>query len=237
MFILGALVNGIAILFGTLVGRLFRQISERMKETVMYGISLAVILLGIQMSLKTQHFLIVLISLVIGGVIGEQLDIESWLVKLGKWLESKVGSKKAGNVGLAFVTSTLIFAVGAMAIIGALDSGMRHDHTILYMKSVSDGFVALILSTTLGIGVIFSAIPVFLYEGFIALFATQIGSFVPADVLNQLTTELSATGGLLIVAIGLNLMNLTKIRVANLLPSMAIVPVIIFGLRLYHMFM
>ncbi|WP_042354577.1 DUF554 domain-containing protein [Bacillus rubiinfantis] len=227
MFLLGTLVNGLLIIVGTILGRLLNRIPEQMKTTVMYGIGLSVMVLGLQMGLKSDNFLIVIISLVVGAVIGELLKLEDKLNDVGKWLESKVGSNGKGSISEGFVTATLIFVIGAMAIIGALDSGIRGDHDVLYTKSIIDGFTALILSTTLGIGVIFSAVPVILYEGTIALFATQINQIVPKVLMNQFIIEMTATGGIMIFAIGLNLIGLTKVKVANLLPGIIVVGIIV----------
>jgi len=227
MVLLGTIVNGICIIIGTLLGRFLQFIPERMKETVMYGIGLAVIVLGLQMGFKSENFLIVIISLVIGAVLGEWWGWDDKLAALGKWLEKRIGTKGQGTIAQGFVTATLIFVIGAMAIIGALDSGIRNDHNVLYTKAIIDGFTALILSTTLGIGVIFSAIPVFLYQGLIALFATQINRIVPQELMDVFILEMTATGGVMIFAIGLNLVGLTKIRVANLLPSILVVAVIV----------
>lgn len=193
-----------------------------MKTTVMHGIGLAVMVLGLQMGFKSTNFLVVIISLVLGAVIGELIALEDKLSQLGNWLERKIGSKGQGSISQGFVTATLIFVIGAMAIIGALDSGLRGDNDVLYTKAIIDGFTALILTTTLGIGVLFSAFPVIIYEGTIALFATQIDRFVPQALLDSFITEMTATGGVMIFAIGLNLTGLTKIRVANFLPGIVV---------------
>ncbi|PGA25754.1 hypothetical protein COL80_15100 [Bacillus thuringiensis] len=227
MVILGAVVNGICIIFGSLLGKLFSRIPESMKETIMHAIGLAVTVLGLQMALKSENFLVVILSLVIGTVIGEWLQLEEKLKNLGDWLENKVGSKGKGSISEGFVTATLIFAIGAMGILGALDSGIRGNHNILFTKAIIDGFISIILTTTLGIGVVFSAIPVVLYEGGIAVFATQINSFVPKELMNQFIVEMTATGGIMISAIGLNLLGFIKIKVANLLPGILVVGVIV----------
>ncbi|MCA1042210.1 DUF554 domain-containing protein [Bacillus infantis] len=234
MFLLGTLVNGLLIVIGTLLGKLLHRIPESMKGTVMYAIGLAVIVLGLQMGFKSENFLIVILSLVLGAVIGEWLGLEDKLNAVGNWLERKIGSNGQGSISQGFVTATLIFVIGAMAIIGALDSGIRGDHDVLYTKSIIDGFTALILTTTLGIGVIFSAIPVVLYEGLIALFATQIDRFVPQALMDQFILEMTAAGGVMIFAIGLNLTGLTKIRVANLLPGILVTAVIVTSIYFYH---
>jgi uncharacterized protein len=236
MFLLGTIVNGLLIIVGTLLGKLLHRIPEGMKTTVMYGIGLSVVVLGLQMGLKSNNFLIVILSLVIGAVIGEFFAWEDKLNQVGLWLEKKVGSNGNGSISQGFVTATLIFVIGAMAIIGALDSGIRGDHDVLYTKSIIDGFTALILTTTLGIGVIFSAIPVMLYQGTIALFATKIDQFIPGQLMDQFIVEMTATGGVMIFAIGLNLIGITKIKVANLLPGILVTGIIvtlIYGYQQY----
>ncbi len=205
--------------------------------TVMHAIGLTVMVLGLQMGFKSNNFLIVILSLVIGTVIGELLRLDEKLNNFGLWLEKRVGSNGKGSISEGFVTATLIFVVGAMAIIGALDSGIRGDHNVLYTKSIIDGFTALILTTTLGIGVIFSAVPVVLYEGTIAAFATQINQLVPHALMNQFIAEMTATGGVMIFAIGLNITGLIKIKVANFLPGILVTAVIVTLLYYYHQYM
>ena len=227
MFLLGTIVNGLLIIIGTMLGKLLTRIPENMKVTVMHAIGLSVMVLGLQMGFKSDNFLIVILSLVIGAVIGEALKLEDKLNSVGDWLERKIGSKGKGSISQGFVTATLIFVIGAMAIIGALDSGIRGDHDVLYTKAIIDGFTALILTTTLGIGVIFSAIPVMLYQGTIALFATQIDKWIPQALMDSFILELTATGGVMIFAIGLNLIGLTRIRVANLLPGILVTAILV----------
>lgn len=227
MFLLGTIVNGLLIIAGTMLGKLLTRIPENMKATVMHGIGLAVMVLGLQMGFKSANFLIVILSLVIGAVFGEALKLEDRLNAVGDWLERRLGSKGEGSISQGFVTATLIFVIGAMAIIGALDSGIRGDHDVLYTKAIIDGFTALILTTTLGIGVLFSAIPVMLYQGTIALFATQIDKWIPQSLMDSFILELTATGGVMIFAIGLNLIGLTRIRVANLLPGILVTAVLV----------
>ncbi|MBM4761719.1 DUF554 domain-containing protein [Bacillus sp. B15-48] len=227
MFLLGTIVNGLLIIIGTFIGKFLHRIPEGMKTTVMYGIGLSVIVLGLQMGFESKNFLIVIISLVLGAVIGEYYSLDEKLNAVGQWLERKLGNTGEGSISQGFVTATLIFVIGAMAIIGALDSGIRGDHNVLYTKALIDGFTSIILASTLGIGVLFSAIPVVLYQGIIAMFATQIDRFVPAALLESFIVELTATGGVMILAIGLNLLGLTKIKVANLLPGILVTGLIV----------
>lgn len=224
MALFGTLINGAFIIIGSTLGLFFTKIPEKYKETVMQGIGLAVILIGLQMAFTTESILIVLISLLSGALIGEFLNIEEWLNRLGMWIGSKFTTKTNSNtVSQAFVTATLMYTIGAMAVIGALDSGVRGDHEVLITKAILDGFTSLVLTTTLGYGVLLSFIPVVLYQGTIALLATQIENWIPKEILNGLITELTAVGGLLIVAIGLNVLKLMNIRIGNLLPSIVTV--------------
>lgn len=235
MVLLGTIVNGLCIAAGTLLGKVLYRIPEKIKTTVMHGIGLAVCLLGIQMGLKSEQFLIVIFSLVFGGILGEWWDLEEKLNKLGTWIEQKVGASSGeGTIAKGFVTATLIFVIGAMAIIGALDSGISHDHSVLYTKSIIDGFTSIILTTTLGIGVLFSAVPVILYQGAIALFATQIDKWVPIELMDAFIVEMTGTGGLMILAIGTNLLGITHIRVANLLPGILVVAMIVTAIYYWN---
>ncbi|WP_342542594.1 DUF554 domain-containing protein [Paenisporosarcina sp. FSL H8-0542] len=238
MVLLGTLINALLIIVGTIIGRLLKNIPENMKQTVMYAIGLAVTVIGLQMGFESGQFLIVIISLVVGAVIGEWIDLDHQLNRFGHWLESKVGKNKKGeNISIAqgFVSATLIFVIGSMAVIGALDSGLRNDHDLLIVKGLIDGFTSIILATTLGIGVLLSAVPVILYQGTIALFATQISRVIPQEALALYIQEMTATGGIMIVAIGLNMIGLTKIRVANLLPGILVVAIVMAIAYYFHL--
>ena len=228
MVLFGTLANGALIIVGSLLGLLFSKIPNRYKETVMQGIALTVVLIGFQMALKSESVIVVLISLLFGAIFGELFKIENVLNGLGERVAS-IFSSKSNNHSLVqgFVTASLIFAVGA------LDSGLRNNHEILITKGVIDGFTALVLTTTLGIGVLFSVIPVVLYQGAIALFATQIEKWVPSDILNGLILELTSVGGLLIIAIGLNLLKVVNIRIGNLLPAIVVVAPVYYIYQLF----
>ncbi|NYF25548.1 DUF554 domain-containing protein [Sporosarcina sp. JAI121] len=226
MMLFGTIVNVLLIIIGAFIGQFLHNIPERMKETVMYGIGLAVAVIGIQMTFESTQILIVIISIVLGAVLGEWIDLDKKVNGLGRWMESKIPARDKGpGIAQGFVTATLIFVVGSMAIIGAIDSGLRNDHDVLVTKGIIDGFTSIILSSTLGIGVAFAAIPVFFYQGIITLFSTQISRFVPDELLDFFISEMTATGGLMILAIGLNLIGLTKVRVANLIPGIFVVGV------------
>ncbi len=215
---LGTIVNTIAIILGSLLGvSLRRGISDRYKETVIAAIGLAVLLIGLKSALQTNDILLVIISLALGAIIGEMLHIEDHLESIGFWIGSRLGRTGEG-VAQAFVTSSLVFCVGAMAIVGALESGLAGNHQTLFAKSIIDGVTAVIFSSTLGIGVIFSALAVFCYQGAITLTASYLKPFLTPAVVAQM----SAVGGLLIVAIGLHILEIKKLRIGNMLPGLFI---------------
>lgn len=217
--LLGTAVNGIAIVVGGAVGMLLgHRIPERIKTLVMQGIALAVLLIGIQYGLQAKQPLVVIFSMIIGGIAGETIGIDAWLRRTGAWLESKA-SKSGSGIARAFVFTTLLYGVGAMAVTGALESGLLGRHNILYIKAILDGVSAVAFAATMGIGVCLSAAPVFLYQGGIALGAGYLHSYLGPTVINELT----GVGGLLIVAIGLNLLELKEIKVANFLPAFLVV--------------
>jgi len=233
MVITGSFLNGLFIIIGSIIGLFFRNIQNKTKETVLTVIGLTVAVLGIQLSITSTNFIIIVISLVIGTIIGEWLNIEGWFEKVGYKVESLFREQNTtGKIAEGFITASLIFVIGSMAVVGAIDSGVKNDHTILITKGIIDGFMSIFLTSTLGIGVILSAIPVFLYEGIIALSATTIEHIVPKEVFTQFIQEMSATGGIMILAIGLNVAKITSIRVANLLPSLIVVGVVVFLMQM-----
>lgn len=215
---LGSVINFVAIIIGGITGILFKDsFPKKIQSTVMQGLSLAVILIGLQMALLTENILIVIFSLVIGGVIGESIDIEKRLERVGEMLKNNFQQKNDLFVQ-GFVQASLVFCVGSMAIMGAIQDGLNNDPSILINKSLLDGVASVAFSTTFGIGVLFSAIPVLLYQGGLTLLA----SFVEQYLTDHMINEMTATGGLLIIAIGLNIMGASKIKVANLLPALVI---------------
>lgn len=228
MVLLGSLLNALFIVLGAFLGRIIKNIPESMQQTIMTIIGLVIAVLGIQMGLESNNFIIIIVSLVIGTVVGEWLDLEGKFNHFGLWVESLFGKRaQKGTIAQGFVTASLIFVIGSMAIIGALDSGLRNDHDVLITKGIIDGFMAIILASTLGIGVMLSAVPVLLYQGAIALLAGVISTYIPTEALDLFIKEMTATGGVMILAIGLNIANLTKIRVANLLPAIIVVAILV----------
>lgn len=218
MFLTGTIVNAAAVVVGASVGLIRPQIRERTKSTILQGLSLAVILIGINMGLSdSSDILIVILSMVIGGLLGEWVDIEGGLLKFGQMVERRTHKLSNGQFAEAFVASSLVFCVGAMTVVGAIQSGVKSSNTILFAKSLLDMFSALVFATTLGVGVVFSALVVFCYEGLIATVAYFAGAAIQNDAI---IACMNATGGLLIIGIGINLMGLKKISVGNLLPAM-----------------
>ena len=228
MVLFGTMVHALLIIVGSLIGRLLKGIPENMKQTVMYAIGIVVMVMGIQMGLESSNFVIIIICIVLGAIVGEWIDIDKWINKLGQFIEKKFSTnKQKDSIAQGFVTSTLIFVIGAMGVLGALNSGLQNDHDLLISKGIIDGFTSIILSATLGIGVILSAISVAIYQGTIALLATQITRLVPEAAFDMFLQEMTAAGGIMIIGIGMNLIGLTKIRVANLLPSLIFVGIVV----------
>jgi uncharacterized membrane protein YqgA involved in biofilm formation len=224
VFLLGTMVNAVAVLLGTAIGLVLPDIPERMKATIMQGLGLAVIFVGLGMALKDQNdILLVIISLVAGGLIGEWLDIEGWLHRLGQAVESRAKRFGGGQTAEAFVTSSLIFCVGSMSVVGAIQSGVSGQNSTLYAKSLLDFVTALVFSSTLGIGVALSVIPVFIYEGGIAIISHIAGAALNSPPVISCMTS---AGGLLITAIGLNLLDVRRILVSNLLPAMFVAAIL-----------
>ena len=232
MLLLGSLVNCLAIMAGSFSGIILRNITEQTKDTVTKGISLGVVALAIQMSLQASSFIVIIISICLGGMIGEFLKIEDSMTRLGLFLENRF-ARGNRNFAEGFVTATLIYVIGSMGIIGAIESGVTGNHQTLFTKAVMDGFMSIMLTASLGIGVLFSAFPVLIYQGAITIFASVIVRYLPTELLDSLMNEISAIGGLMILAIGLNVMKLTKIRVSNYLPGILVL-IAIMGVQYYY---
>ena len=224
---LGTIVNAVAIIAGSLLGLLFKGgIPKKFTVTMMQAISLAVMLIGIKMALKTDAVLLVIFSLVIGSLIGEFINIENRLERLGKRFETRFSTAGSG-LAKGFVVSSLVFCVGSMAIVGSLESGLTGNHQTLFAKSALDGLFSIIFASSFGIGVLFSSISVFIYQGMITLTSSLIKPFLITAVVNQM----SGVGGILIMAIGINLLEIQKIKVGNMLPAIFI-PLVYYMIKL-----
>lgn len=214
----GTLINVAAILLGTVIGLCARKgIPQRLQDTVVQGQGLCVILIGLSGALKTADVTGMIICMVTGGLLGAWMNIEGRLNHLGGFLERKLTPEGApsGTIAKGFVTASLVYCVGAMAIVGALDSGLRGDHSTLISKSVLDGVMSIFFASSLGIGVGLSAASVLIYQGIFALLGMWLEPILTPEIIN----EMSAIGGLLIAGIGLNLIYEKHIPVGNLLPA------------------
>lgn len=225
----GTIVNVAAIAAGSLVGLLVgRGIKEKYQETVIYGLALCVILLGLQMAFQGRHILITIVSLVIGSILGEALDIEDKLEKVGLWLAQKVQkAKRKGNADTdafveGFLSTSLLYCVGAMAIVGSIQDGLTGDATTLYTKALIDGLSGIIYASNMGIGVLFSALSVGVYQGTLTALAGLLGPYMSQTVVQ----EIAASGGLMILAVGIDMTKLLKIRVGNMLPGLVVAGVL-----------
>jgi uncharacterized membrane protein YqgA involved in biofilm formation len=226
--LLGTIVNAIAILVGSLLGLVFKGIiPSPYAKSVMQAISLAVILIGLKSALQTDALLIVIFSLAVGTVVGEMLKIEEKLNHLGQWFQARF-SKTDEGFAKGFVTASLVFCVGSMAIVGALESGLTANHQTLFAKSVLDGISSIVFASSLGVGVMLSALPVFIYQGTITLLAASMKPLLTPEVVSQM----SAVGGLLIMAIGFNLLEIKKIKVGNMLPAI-LVPLLYYAIKFF----
>jgi uncharacterized membrane protein YqgA involved in biofilm formation len=223
----GTIVNALAIIAGSVIGLIFRRgIPDAYKRTVIQAIGLAVLLVGLRSALRSDALLVVIISMAVGAVLGEALGIEDRLERLGQWFQRRF-SKGGEDVAKGFVTASLIFCVGSMAIVGSLESGLAGNHQTLYAKSILDGVTSVVFTATFGIGVILSAGAVFCYQGAITLAAVLIKPYLTPMVVDQM----SAVGGLLIMGIGINLLEIQRVRIANMLPAIFL-PLVYYLLRL-----
>jgi len=222
----GTLLNILTVLIGGSLGTLFgARLPERVRSSVLAALGLFTVALGVKLTLQSQNALIVLGSVLIGGLLGEWWQIDEGLKRLGGWLEARF-APSADAAGTArfirgFVSSSLIFCVGPMAILGSIQDGLRGDYQLLAIKAVMDGFAALAFSASLGVGVLFSVFVILLYQGGLSLLAAQAQSLLTPPMI----AEMTAAGGLLIMGIGVDaLLELRPIRVANYLPALVIAP-------------
>lgn len=219
----GTIVNTAAIVVGGLLGLLLKaRLSERVTTTIIHGVGLVVLVIGIEMGLKSDNIILPLLSVVFGGAMGEAINIERWLERISNWAECRLKAERS-QFAKGLVAASLVYLVGPMAIVGAINDGLNGDYRILLTKSMLDGITSVAFASSLGIGVAFSSIPVFLYQGSISLAAGFFGNVFSDPVVREMT----ATGGLLIVGIGMNIMGLSRIRVGNLLPALVVVVVFV----------
>jgi len=220
---LGVFVNTAAVILGGLIGCLFgRILTERFTRAAMTGIGLCTLYVGFSGSLQSGNPLFLIGALVLGALSGTWMDLDGKISRLGEKAQSLVRGG-SGRVAEGFVTASLLFCVGAMAVTGSLDAGLRGDNATLYAKSALDFVASIMLASTLGMGVMLSALSVLVYQGVIALLSGLIAPLLTP----QAVSEMGGAGSLLILAVGLNLLGITKIKVADLLPAIVVAPVLV----------
>ena len=230
----GTLINFATIIVGGFLGLLLgSRLKDSLKQTIVNGLGLFTLMYAISLFLETQNALIVLGSLLIGMLLGEWWRIEDGLTRLGVKLEERFNHSKHEDGSARFIkgflTATLLFCIGPMAILGSIQDGLTGDYNTLLVKSILDGFAALAFASSLGVGVLFSAIPVLLYQGSLTLLAKQVQLVATPEMMN----ELSATGGVILSGLAIsNILEIKKIRTGNFLPALLIAPLIVFLLTL-----
>ncbi len=228
---LGTIVNAGCIILGGVTGLVFKGIiSEKYHKLVFDSLSLCVLLIGLINAFELKSILVVIFSLVVGSLLGQWMDLEKRLEHFSNWIERRFVKTKPeegeSSFSKGFVTTTLIYCVGSMAVVGSFKSGLSGDHATLFAKSAIDGMSAVLFASSLGFGVVFSAIPVFLYQGALTLSASALRPLI-TDVA---IADMSAAGGLIIIALGLKMLDIKQMPVANMLPAIFI-PMIFYGLK------
>lgn len=220
---MGTALNMGAVIVGAAIGvGLGQRLPARVRETVMDGLGLLTFIMGLRMALETELFLVMLGSILLGGLVGEILAIERRLEHLGDYLQARL-SVGSSTFSTGFVTASLMFCVGPMAVLGSIEDGLKGTIEILAVKSVLDGFASLAFAATLGWGVAFSALPLMVYQGALTLGA----GFFDRVLTDAMINEMTAVGGLLVLSIGLRLLGLREIRTGNLLPSLVLAPILV----------
>ena len=225
---LGTLLNVVTVLIGASIGaRLGNRMPTRLRETVMHGLGLFTLVMGMQLTFESQNLLVVLGAVLIGGLLGEWWRIDLQLERLGAWLEAKFArsqnSDSTARFIRGFVSASLIFCIGPMTVVGSIQDGLGQGIDLLVVKSVLDAFAGMAFASTMGVGVVFAGLTILVYQGALTLLAAQADAFLSAAMIGEMT----AAGGLLIIGIGLLLLEIKQIRLANFLPALAIAPLIV----------
>ncbi len=224
MILFGTLINVATIIAGSVVGYFFNsKLPERFVKIIFQAIGLFTIFIGITMTMKTGQILILIFSMVVGSALGEWMDLEKLINRFSLWVKVKLKSDHE-TFSEGMITAFLLFCMGSMTILGAFEEGTQGNSDLLIAKSMMDGFSSLALASALGIGVAFSIIPLFIYQGGLTLLALWLGNLMPEAVVN----EMSAVGGLMLVGLGFSIMEIKKIKVVNMLPSLVIAVVLAF---------
>ncbi|HBE80733.1 MAG TPA: DUF554 domain-containing protein [Firmicutes bacterium] len=220
---MGTIINVVAILIGGTIGLLFRKrFPERISETALQVMGLFTLMIGIEMALQGKEMILVLISLALGAMIGEWINIEGRLDQLGLWIEKRL-KVKAGSPAKAFIYASLVFCVGSMAIVGSITDGVKGDYSILFTKAMMDGIISIPFAAGMGFGVLGSALSILLYQGSLTLLARLLQPIFNPNVVRELTS----VGGVIVMGIGINILGIKKIRVGNFLPALIVIVIIL----------
>lgn len=220
----GTIINAIAVVIGSFLGLILRsKLPKRITNTAFHGVGLFTIILGIIMAIKTSNILIMIFSIVIGALVGEIIDIDKWINIFGEWLKKNFKVKNE-RFSEGFITAFLLYCMGSMTILGAIEEGLGGIPNLLVAKSVLDGFSSIILAATMGIGVLFSFIPLLLFQGGLTLLASNMQNILTGSIIN----ELSAVGGILLLGLGITILDIKKIKILNMLPSLIIVVILTY---------
>lgn len=223
---LATFINVVLVLIGGTVGLIFKnKINDNFSKAIVTALALCVLVIGVQSAITTTNMTIAIISMVIGTAIGEALKIEDRIYGCGEKLKEKFGGKDSSTFTDGFLSASLLFCVGSMAVMGSMEAGINGDYSIIISKSIIDGVTAISLAATLGVGVLFSSLFVLVYQGGITLIAMYAGKFMTPLMIN----EMSAIGGILIIALAINMLGIKKIRAGNMLPAIFI-PLIYYPL-------
>jgi uncharacterized membrane protein YqgA involved in biofilm formation len=226
---MGTIINAIAILLGGGVGLLFRKgFPERISQTTLQVLGLFTMVVGVSMAIQGREFIMILVSLVGGAMLGEWAEIEGRLERLGSWMEKRFHVTER-SPAKGFIYASLLFCVGSMAIVGSITDGIKGDPSILVTKAMMDGIISIPLAASMGFGVLGSALPVLFYQGGITLLASKLQSLFTPEILRELTS----VGGVIVMGIGINILGLQKIRVGNLIPSLLLIILLLFAKTLF----
>ena len=219
---IGTFVNFGAVILGSSIGLIVhRNLPKRYVQFIFQIMGLFTLVLGFKMAIEGKQLLIIVFSLILGGLLGELLKMDDWVNSLGDRIKNATKSKN-DSFSEGLITAFLLFCVGSMTILGAIEEGMGGKPELLLVKSLMDGISAIALTVAFGVGVLFSAIPLLIFQGALTLLASQLGEFIDPIII----TEVTAVGGIILIGLGINLLEIKKIKVVNLLPAMLIVPLL-----------
>jgi uncharacterized protein len=224
---IATVINVLAVVVGSVIGLLMHaRITDAFKKIVFVGAGIMTMILGVQMSLKSTQIVFLALSLILGGILGEWLRIEDGILKLGEVLKKTFARKDTGkDFAYGFLDASVLFCVGAMALVGSFKAGTEGDYSLLLTKSVLDGFMAVMLTAALGVGVAFSGLSILVYQGILTIAAVWLKPLVS----DALLAEITGVGGALVLMIGINLLGLAKLKTANYLPSLVLMVLFTVG--------